>query len=309
MQQSDSGSRKVIYAALLGNLGIAATKLAAALWTGSSAMLSEAVHSFVDTANQGLLLLGLRRAARPPDAGHPFGYGMEIYFWSFVVALMIFALGGAASIYEGAHRLAAPEPISAPWINYLVLAACLVFEGLSFRVGWREMRERFPEASPWSAIKASKDPSLFAVLVEDLAALAGLTVALAGLILAQVLNEPRIDGASSIGIGLILVFAAVLLSREVLSLLTGESASREVLDKVRDLLERDAHVKSAPEILSMHLGPRNILLAIAVDFDDDLSSKGVETAARDLTTALRRAHPAITRVFLRPVPDDAPDGR
>jgi len=296
-----TSSKKVIYAALLGNLAIAVTKFVAAFWTGSSAMLSEAVHSLVDTSNQGVLLYGLRRAARPADAKHPFGYGMEIYFWSFVVALFIFALGGAASVYEGLHRISDAGPIASPWIAYGVLFACMIFEGLSFRVAWREMRERYPKLGPWAAIRASKDPSVFAVLLEDAAALAGLLIALTGLALSQILNDPRFDGAASVAIGALLIVTAAILSREVLSLMTGESASGEVLERVNAVLQADARVKQAPEILSLHLGPQNILLAISIDFDDDMSSPDVEQAAADITKALRETHPAITRVYLRPV--------
>lgn len=298
-----NGSKKVIYAALIGNLAIAVTKFAAAFWTGSSAMGSEALHSLVDTSNQGLLLLGLRRAQRPADERHPFGYGMELYFWAFVVALLIFALGGAVSIYEGAHRLRAPEPVADIWVNYIVLGACIVFESLSFRVAWREMRQRYPGVSPWTAIKASKDPSVFAVMLEDAAALAGLAVALAGLILAEVTGDARFDGAASIVIGLILVATAAILSREILSLLTGESASAEVLKEVRAALARDARVKTAPEILSLQLGPGSILLAISIDFDDALTSPEIEAAAVDLTRALRGLHPSIARVYLKPAND------
>jgi cation diffusion facilitator family transporter len=295
-----TSSKSVIYAALLGNLAIAVTKCVAAFWTGSSAMLSEAVHSLVDTSNQCVLLYGLRRAARPADEKHPFGYGMEIYFWSFVVALFIFALGGAVSVYEGVLHVLDPEPVESPYVAYLVLIASMVFEGLSFRVAWREMRERYPHLGPWAAIRASKDPSVFAVLLEDAAALAGLALALVGLSLAQWLHEPRFDGVASIAIGLLLVFTAAILSREVLSLMTGESASREVLGLVRNVLNADARVTSAPEILSLHIGPNNILLAISIDFDDALTSPEIEATAHDLTAALRKSHPAITRVYLRP---------
>ncbi|MDB5641412.1 MAG: Cation diffusion facilitator family transporter [Hyphomicrobiales bacterium] len=296
-----TSSKKVIYAALFGNLAIAATKFAAAFWTGSSAMLSESIHSLVDTSNQAVLLLGLRRAARPADARHPFGYGMEIYFWSFVVALFIFALGGALSVYEGLNRVSNPEEIENPLVAFVVLIACMVFEALSFRVAWREMRLRYPDLGPWAAIKSSKDPSVFAVLLEDAAALGGLVLALAGLGLAQWTQDMRFDGVASIAIGVLLIFTAIFLSREVLSLMTGESASNEVLAIVERVLKSDARVTSAPEILSLHLGPDNILLAISIDFDDALGSPAVEAAALDLTAALKLSHPAITRVYLRPV--------
>lgn len=301
MSGHEAGSRRVIYAALAGNIAIAVTKFAAALWTGSSAMLSEGLHSLVDTSNEGLLLFGMRRAARPADRSHPFGYGMELYFWAFVVALLIFALGGAVSIYEGVLKILKPEPLTDPWVNFVVLAACILFEALSFRVAWRELRARYPDLHPWRAVKASKDPSVFAVLLEDAAALVGLSVALVGLGLEYLLDAPVLDGAASVGIGLVLVVTAVVLSREILSLMTGESASREVLDAARALLVRDPRVEAIQELLSLHLGPRDILLAVAIDFRDELTGGEIEAAARELTAVLREGQPSITRVFLRPV--------
>jgi cation diffusion facilitator family transporter len=298
---ADGSSKKVIYAALAGNLAIAVTKFAAAEWTGSSAMLSEAIHSIVDTCNQGLLLLGLRRAARPPSRTHPFGHGMEIYFWAFVVALLIFAFGGAISIYQGLHKIAQPEPIHDAWVNFAVLGASIVFEGFSFRVALRELRAIQPDVPLWSAIKTSKDPSIFAVAVEDAAALASLVIALLGVTAAYLLESPVLDGGASVAIGGVLVLAAAFLARETLSLMTGESASKEVLSQARAIVAADPRVNSIEEILSMHLGPNEILLAISVDFHDELNGAQIEAAARELTTALERAVPAITRVFLRPV--------
>ncbi|WP_046863618.1 cation diffusion facilitator family transporter [Microvirga massiliensis] len=295
------GSRKVIYAALAGNLAIAATKFAAAWWTGSSAMLSEAIHSTVDTCNQGLLLLGLKRAARPPSPSHPFGHGMEIYFWAFVVALMIFALGGAFSIYQGLHKIAAPEPIHDPWINFAVLGASIVFEGLSFRVALRELRAVRPGVPLWQAVKGSKDPSVFSVAVEDAAALTGLVVALLGVGGAYLLDQPVLDGVASVAIGCVLVLAAAFLARETLSLMTGESASRTVLHCVDSIVTADPRVNRVEEVLSMHFGPDDILIALSIDFRDELNGAQIEEAARDLITALERADPSITRVFLRPV--------
>ena len=226
---------------------------------------------------------------------------MELYFWAFVVALLIFALGGAASIYEGFHKLSNPEPIQDPWVAFTVLGACMVFEALSFRVGWIELRKRYPGLSPLRAITVSKDPSVFAVLLEDSAALIGLALALVGLMLVYVLHAPAFDGVASIAIGGVLVATAVLLSRETLSLMTGESASREVLDSVKSVLQADSRVRQLEEVLSLHLGPHDILLAISIDFADELASPEIEEAATDLTEALTRAHPAIKRVFLRPI--------
>ncbi|MET0313290.1 MAG: cation diffusion facilitator family transporter [Hansschlegelia sp.] len=297
---SAHGSTSVIYAALAGNLAIAAVKFAAAMWTGSSAMLSEAIHSSVDTANQGLLLIGIKRAARPADAGHPFGHGMEIYFWAFVVALLIFALGGAVSIYQGVHKLFEPEPMEDAWVAFAVLGASVVIEALSFRVAWRELRSAYPDDGPWTAIRKSKDPSVFAVLCEDAAALVGLGIALVGVALAYALDAPVFDALGSIAIGLVLVLTAGFLSRETLSLITGESASPETREEVRAILAADDRVNSVTEALTMHLGPREVLLAASIDISDQLDGAAIEDAVRDLTAKIQAAHPEITRVFLRP---------
>ena len=294
-------SKVAIYAAAGGNLAIAASKLAAFVFTGSSAMLTEAVHSLVDTGNQGLLLLGLRRAARPPDAGHPFGHGMELYFWSFVVALMVFALGGAFSIYEGVLRFRAPEPMDRPWINFLVLGAAILFEGGSFLVALREHRRRHPERGRFlSSIRASKDPSLFAVLLEDAGALIGLLIALAGVSGATFFRLPQADGVASIAIGMLLTAIAVFMANETRSLLTGEAASPEVIDAVRKVLCDDPRVVEVIEVLSLHLGPQEILVGVTIDFRDDLPGGGVEDAASELSARIQEAEPAITRLFLRP---------
>ena len=294
------GSRRVILAALAGNLAIAATKLAAVIFTGSSAMLSEAIHSAVDTGNQGLLLIGLRRAARPPSPRHPFGHGMELYFWAFVVALMIFALGGAVSIYEGWRKIAEPEPVESAWVNFLVLGAAIVFEALSFRVAFREFRRSQAGEPFWQAIRASKDPGVFAVLLEDAAALAGLAIALVGLGLAEWLHMPALDGAASIGIGLLLVLAAGFLANETRSLLTGEAASPRLVAEVRATLTADPRVKTVDELLSMHLGPAEVLMAVTIDLEDELPGAGVEQAARELSHNIEDRHPEVTRIFLRP---------
>jgi cation diffusion facilitator family transporter len=246
------------------------------------------------------LLLGLKRAARPPDATHPFGHGMELYFWSFVVALMIFALGGAFSIYEGIHKVLAPEAMVSAWVNYSVLGASILFEGYSFSVALKEFNTTHAGEPFWQAIRASKDPGVFAVLLEDSAALAGLVVAILGVGLSQWLDLPALDGVASIVIGLILVATAVFLGRETLSLLTGESASRASLDDVRVLLRDDPRVQSVEEILSMQLGPREVLVAITIDFREGLPGDAVEQAAAELTQAVESRHPEITRLFMRP---------
>jgi cation diffusion facilitator family transporter len=263
-------------------------------------MLSEAVHSTVDTGNQGLLLLGMKRAAKPPSQQHPFGHGMELYFWAFVVALMIFALGGAVSIYEGVRKIREPELIEDAWINFLVIGASMLFEGYSFRVALREIRRQYPDQGLWEAVRMSKDPTVFAVLLEDAAALTGLAIAGLGLGLAYWLDEPILDGVSSIAIGCVLVLAAIALSHETRSLLTGESASKQVLGTVRSVLDADQRVKSVDEILSLHLGPNEVLLAVTIDFREDLSGEEVEAASRELIQKIQKARPEITRAFLRP---------
>lgn len=302
-------SRFAIYAAAGGNMAIAVSKFVAFLFTGSSAMLTEAVHSLVDTGNQGLLLLGLKRADRPPDEGHPFGHGMELYFWSFVVALLIFAMGGAFSIYEGVLRMARPAPMESAWINFLVLGLAIGFEGASFTVAFREHRRRHPQRGRFlSAIRSSKDPSLFAVLLEDAGALIGLAMALAGVAASSLLGLHWADGVASVGIGLLLTCIAIFMANETRSLLTGEAASSEIVRDVRAILEADPRVVQVIEVLSLHLGPEEILVGVTIDFDDDLPGGAVEDAASELSARIQAAQPAVTRLFLRPG-ESAGEGR
>lgn len=293
-----SGSHRVVFAALAGNLAIAVTKFVAALLTGSSAMLTEAIHSTVDTGNQGLLLLGLARAGRPPSRTHPFGYGMELYFWSFVVALMIFALGGAVSVYQGVHKILEPEPINRAWINFLVIGLAMLFEGGSFLVAWREFKTVRGDAPFFAALKGSKDPAIFAVLLEDGAALVGLAVAALG-VTGSILGAPWADGAASVAIGVLLVLVAVFLANETRSLLTGEAAAPRIVEAVRDALARDPRIESVAEVLSMHLGPREILLGVTLDFCDSLTARDIEDAADDFADLIQGVDARITRVFVR----------
>lgn len=303
---ASGNSKVVIYAALAGNLAIAVTKFVASWWTGSGAMFSEALHSLVDTSNQGLLLVGLYRSARPATRRHPFGHGMEVYFWAFIVALTIFALGGAASIYEGIQRLYDPEPIQDPWVNFLVLGISFAIESTSLRVAWRELRRSQPDRTMLAALRGSKDPSVFSIFCEDAAALAGLSVACVGLAFAYLMHEPRFDAIASLAIGCLLILTAVFLARETLSLMTGESASSEVLAAVQTVLDGDRRIERIDEILSMHLGPSDILLGISLDFCDDLTSEEIELAVYDLDAKLRACQPSIHKVFVRPV---QPTGR
>ncbi len=293
-----SASRKVIYAALAGNSLIAATKFAAAVFTGSSAMFSEAIHSVVDTGNQWLLLYGIKRAGRPADADHPFGYGMEIYFWTFVVAILIFAVGAGVAVYEGVTQLLDPHPITAPHVNYVVLAVAMVFEAGAWWIAFREFRKAKGSLDYLTALRASKDPAIFTVLLEDSAAILGLMVALAGTALSVTLDVPEIDGAASILIGLILAAVAVLLAHESKGLLIGESARKEVVAGIERIVAGQAGIVAINEARTMHLGPEDVLLNLSLDFADHLSSAEVEAAISKLERMIKAAFPEVTRVFI-----------
>jgi cation diffusion facilitator family transporter len=291
-------SKKVIFAALFGNLLIAVLKFAASAFTGSSAMLSEAIHSVVDTGNQVLLLYGIRAAARRPDERHPFGYGMELYFWTFVVAILIFALGAGISIYEGVAKVIEPHPIENPEINYAVLAAAMIFEGVALTIAVKEFRKVKGPRGWLEEVRHSKDPTIFTVLFEDTAAMAGLMVAFAGIAAAQFLGLALLDGVASIVIGVILAATAVLLAYESKGLLIGEAASAEVVEGIREILASQEGILSVNEVLTMHLGPRDILCNISIDFRPGLTSDEVETAITSMESRIKSALPEVTRVFI-----------
>jgi len=293
------GSKKVIYAALGGNMLIAITKFGAAGVTGSSAMLSEAIHSVVDSGNQILILYGIRRAARPADAMHPFGYGMELYFWTFVVAVMIFAVGSGVSIYEGiVHLLRDDHELRDPTINYVVLGLAMVFEGVAWTIAYREFRKMQGDNSFFSEVRRSKDPTVFTVLFEDTAAMLGLVVAAVGIALSHALHMPQIDAIASIVIGLILAAIAALLAFESKGLLIGDAASGPMQDGIRRIIGSTPGIVATNELLTMHLGPRDILLNLSLDFEDTLSSVDVEAAISKIEQQVKAAHPEIRRVFV-----------
>jgi cation diffusion facilitator family transporter len=293
-----SGSKKVIYAALAGNALISVSKFFAAAVTGSSAMLSEGVHSLVDTGNQGLMLLGLNRSKKGPDGDHPFGYGMEVYFWSFMVAILIFALGAGISIYEGIHAIQAPSAINDPIWNYSILSLGVIFEGWAWSVAYKEFRKTIGNASIWSAIQHSKDPTIFTVLLEDTAALLGLLVALTGIFLAQHLNMPILDGIASVVIGCILGLVAIILSIECKSLLIGEAATPQTRDDIRQIISNEPNILAINEMLTMHMGPEDILLTISVDFIDGLTAEKVEQTVTSLEIDIKKSHPSVKRLFI-----------
>jgi cation diffusion facilitator family transporter len=295
-------STRVVLAALAGNLAIAVMKLVAWAFTRSSAMLTEAIHSLVDSGDQILLLVGEKRGSKPPDASHPLGYGMETYFWSFIVAFQVFLLGGAVSIYEGLHKLHHPAPIERPWLSFLVLGGSMVFEAASSVAAYREY-QRMVRRRPvrlWRFLQLSKDPSVFATLLENGAALLGLAIAAAGVALSVLFGWTWTDGVASILIGLLLVCVALFLANEIRSLIAGEAAAEPVVAQVRAVIDADDRVVGLDEVLSLHLGPQAILFVASVKFRDTLSGREIQQAARELTAAIQRADPRITRAFLKP---------
>ncbi len=292
------GSKMVIYAALIGNSLIAVTKFAAASWTGSSAMLSEGIHSLVDTGNQGLLLYGLRRANRPADDTHPFGYGTEIYFWAFVVAILIFAVGAGVSIYEGVNKILHPHPMEDPIVNYVVLILAMIFEAGAWWMAYKEFRKTKGRLGWMEAVRLSKDPTVFTVLFEDSAAMAGLIVAFVGIMIAQYTGLDWVDGATSVVIGLILATAAIVLAIETKGLLIGESASTETTKSIRGLVEATPTIRAVNELRTMHLGPNDILLGLSIDFEDNLTAGKVEESIYALERAIKDNFPLVTRLFI-----------
>jgi cation diffusion facilitator family transporter len=294
-------SHKVIYAALLANILIATSKFVAASATGSSAMLSEGVHSVVDTGNQGLLLLGIHRSRRPADAAHPFGYGAEIFFWSFVVAILIFAVGSGISFYEGVYKLLHPRPIENVYANYVVLGVSFIFEGVSWALACREFRKAQDRRTPFrmfSALRQSKDPTLFTVLFEDSAALLGLLAATIGVMAAHLWHVKWSDAAASLVIAAILAAAAILLAQETKGLLIGEAASKNVVSGIRHIVRGVPEILTVNELRTMHLAPHEILLALSVDFADGLTSQRVERSVSRLERKIKDRYPQVTRVFI-----------
>jgi len=297
---TQSGSRKVIYAALIGNLLIAVTKFVAAFFTGSSAMMSEGVHSLVDTGNEVLLLYGLRSAARPPDAAHPFGHGRELYFWSFIVALLVFAVGAGISFFEGVRHILQPEPMRNPLANYVVLGLSAVFEGVTWYIALKEFRRKKGPLGYLAAARRSKDPSVFTVLFEDSAALLGLAIAFIGILAAQLLEMPVLDGVASIGISLVLATTAAFLARESKGLLMGEPAHPEVHRAVLAVVQADPDVQKANGVFTVHLGPEQILAMMSVEFEDRLTAPEIEACVERIETRLKAEQPTIIALFIKP---------
>ena len=297
---ANPGSKLVVYAALGGNLAIAITKFVAAAITGSSAMLSEGVHSLVDTTNEILLLYGMSRAAKRPDRSHPFGYGRELYFWAFIVALLVFALGAGVSVYEGIQHLLHPEPMQRPLVNYIVLFASMLFEGTSWVIALRDFREHKGRLGYFQAFRRSKDPTTFTVLFEDSAALLGLLIALAGIAAAQWLAMPRLDGVASIAIGVVLAISSLLLARETKGLLLGEAAHPQVRDAILRIAAADPDVRSANGVLTVQMGPDEVVAALSAEFQDALDTTRIEACINRIESAIKAEHPTVSILFVKP---------
>jgi cation diffusion facilitator family transporter len=298
-EQSSKKKPIAVYGAMAANLAIAVVKFVAALITSSSAMLSEGIHSLVDTGNQVLLLLGLRKGEKPPDETHPFGHGMELYFWTLIVAMVLFGLGGGMSVYEGITHIQHPTKLEDATVNYIVLGVAAIFDGTALAIATKELLATRKEGeSIVQTIRNSKDPSVFVVVFEDSAALLGLTVAFLGVFLGHQFNNPLFDGIASIIIGLILATVAIALAAETKGLLLGESVGKDTLQSICTLVERDSAVEHVQRPLTMYFGPHNVLLNLNVQFKQGLSSDEVTAAVDRIEQSIREKHPNITNIFI-----------
>jgi cation diffusion facilitator family transporter len=293
-----SESKQAVIAAIAGNVLIAASKLVAAALSGSAAMLSEAFHSLVDTGNDALMLYGMKRSRVPADAEHPFGYGHELYFWTLVVGILFFALGGGMSIVTGTmHIMEAKLPEDVGW-SYAVIAAAMVFEGASWYYGFKAFRSERRGRGVVETIRASKDPTTFSVLLEDSAALLGLAVAFLGIFLSTTFGAPWIDGASSVLIGVLLCLVAVVMVYESKGLLVGEGMEKGTLEQLREIVRADTSVERVSKLLTLYLGPHEVMLAIELRFRPDLGTEEIRHALARLKRSIQERYPRIRRIFI-----------
>ncbi|WP_184364263.1 cation diffusion facilitator family transporter [Rhizobium sp. BK602] len=298
--QGRHSARTAVYAALVGNIAVAMTKLIAAAITGSAAMFSEAVHSVVDCGNEGLLLYGYRRAVRRPDLVHPLGFGRELYFWSFIVALLLFALGAGVSMYQGIRHALAPQPIEHAQISYIVLALSFMFESASWIVGWRAFAKARGSLGFWKAFRQSKDPPAFMVLFEDSAALIGIAIATIGIAGAEILQMPVLDGVASILIGIVLGITAILLAIESKSLLIGERATPALVAAICNIAQKQHGVVHANSALTAQLAPDQAMVALSIEFDPTLFTEQIEECVATIEEKVRAAHPEVVALFVKP---------
>ncbi|WP_422086785.1 cation diffusion facilitator family transporter [Variovorax sp.] len=306
-------SKVAIYGAIGANVAIAVTKFVVAGITGSSAMLSEGIHSAVDTFNGVLLLVGLRLSKRPATQEHPFGHGKELYFWSLIVAVLIFGLGGGVSFFEGVQHIRHPEPMRDPTWNYVVLAAAALFEGTSFFIALKEFRAQARGQPFWQALERSKDPTTYTVLAEDSAALAGLAVAALGIYFSHSLGMPELDGVASVVIGLLLAGVAVFLVSQARGLLIGEGIRPETARAIRAIAMEQPGVEDVGHVLSMYIGPDEVLVVVDVNFRDDTQTGDAADAVAAIERQVRARFPMIKRIFIEasdaPAPDKAAQGK
>jgi cation diffusion facilitator family transporter len=294
-------STRTLVIALAANLGIAVSKFVAAAITGSSAMLTEGVHSVVDSTNQLLLMWGRHASRRSPDELHPFGYGRELYFWSFVVAVLVFSLGAGVSIYEGIVHIMDPEPAVSPVVAYTVLLVAFLLEGWSTMAALREFKASKGQLGWFQAVRRSKDPPAFIVLLENSAAIAGIIAAAIGLMIAQISGDPFYDGAASVLIGTILAFTAILLAYESKGLLIGEAADPVLVEELRSLACGCRGVVGVGDVLTIHSAPDVITAMLSVDFDDTISAGQVERIVREIEDLAGQRWPHVRRLFVRPM--------
>lgn len=287
-----------VYGAIVANFFIAVTKFVAAALTGSSAMISEGIHSVVDTGNQSLLLLGISLSKKPADESHPFGHGKELYFWGLIVAIILFGLGGGMSVYEGVTHIQHPAELTDPTWNYVVLGIAFVVESIAFYIAFKELIKVAGKDDIWNAIRTSKDPAIFVVLFEDFAALGGLVIAALGIYLAHAFQNPLYDGISSILIGILLGSIAIFLAYESRRLLLGESAAKETVEGIRALAEDEPHVNVVKQPYTMHFGPNEILLNLRVQFSQGLSGQQLAQAVDRMEKNIRREYPIVKHIFI-----------
>jgi len=291
-------SRRAVLAAFAGNLAIAVTKFIAAAFSGSAAMLSEAIHSLIDTGNGALMLYGMHRSRRPPDEEHPFGYGHEFYFWTLVVGILVFALGGGMSILAGVSRITAPRaPENTGW-SYAVLAAAAVFEGISWYYGFKAFGAERRGRGVFETIRGSKNPASFATLLEDSAALAGLAIAAAGIFLAERLEAPWLDGASSVAIGVLLCLVSLVMVVESKGLLVGEGMEKRTLERLRALVQREPAVEHVEKLTTLYLGPEDVMLAIELRFRAGTTINDIRATLTRLKRAIQDEYPRVRRIYL-----------
>lgn len=298
-----NGSVVSVFAAILANILVGVVKFIAAAISGSSAMISEGIHSIVDSGNGILVLFGMKRASKHPDVGHPFGYGKELYFWTMVVAVMIFALGGGVSMYEGIVSLRSITPettLSNPLVNYVVIIVAAAIEGTSLSVALKNFNRARGDVRPFKFIQQAKDPSLFTVVLEDVAAETGLLIAFLGVFFSHLLNIPQLDSIASILIGLLLCCVAIILLHETKGLLIGEGLSLAEMQEAKDIIENNVSVRTCGRVLTLYLGPSDLLITADVTFDENATRDQIESSIDAIEQELKTRFPQTSRIFIEP---------